>query len=176
MSKYTDEQKVAVAVDYCSGSAGMRAVALRHGVDFTSLRQWVAGYREHGAAGVQTKPRQRYSAEFKLAVVLRKRAERLSDRQAAALFNVRRFNIIRDWERAYDAGGVGALEPYITERRKKAMKKPLVLPERAQESDVARSKEDLIAELNQLRMENAYLKKLDGTFNGSLQHLPINIE
>jgi transposase len=161
MSKYTEQQKLAVAADYCSGTEGLRAVAKRHGVDFSSLRQWAAGYREHGAAGVQTKPRQIYSAEFKLSVVLRKRADGLSNRQAAALFNIRRFNIIRDWERACDEGGPGALEPYSVGRRKKAMKKPLSPADGAQGPDVARSKEELIAELKQLRMENAYLKKLD---------------
>ena len=41
MCIYTEEQTLAVALDYCFGSAGMRAVALRHGVDFTSLREWV---------------------------------------------------------------------------------------------------------------------------------------
>lgn len=160
MGKYTEEQKLAVVVDYCSGSDGMKAVALRHGVDFTSLRHWAARYREHGAAGVKAKPRQRYSAEFKLAVVLRKRADHLSNRQAAALFNVPRFNIISDWERAYDTDGVDALEPYHNARPKRTMKKPLAPPDSAQGQDAGRSKEQLIAELNQLRMENAYLKKL----------------
>jgi transposase len=34
-------------------------------------------------------------------------------------------------------------------------------PPPAERSDADRSREELIAELNELRMENAYLKKLD---------------
>jgi transposase len=161
MGKYTEQQKLAVAEDYCSGTAGLRAVAQLHGVNVSSLRKWAAGYREHGAAGVQAKQRELYSAEFKLSVVLRKRTDQLSDRQAASLFNIRNFNIIRNWERAYDEGGSGALEPYSFGKRQKMMKKPPSPADSMRAPDVTRSKEDLIIELNQLRMENAYLKKLD---------------
>jgi len=170
MGKYTEQQKLAVAEDYCSGTAGLRAVAQLHGVNVSSLRKWAAGYREHGAAGVQAKQRELYSAEFKLSVVLRKRTDQLSDRQAASLFNIRHFNIIRNWERAYDEGGPGALEPYSIGKRKKEMKKPPADAVRV--PDVTRSREDLIIELNQLRMENAYLKKLDALVRGKKNAAP----
>ncbi|MCP1121692.1 IS3 family transposase, partial [Robbsia andropogonis] len=159
MGKYTDQQKVAVAQDYCSGTAGLRAVAQRHGVNVSSLRKWAAAFRENGAAGVHTKKRETYSAEFKLSVVLRKRAEQLSERQAAAVFDIRNFNIIRVWERAYDEGGKGALEPYNPGMQKKKSAIVAGVEKAKMQSDAARSKEDLLAELNQLRMENAYLKK-----------------
>jgi transposase len=98
--------------------------------------------------------------------VLRKRADGLSNRQAASLFNVRRFNIIGDWERAYDEEGAGALVPYRVGKRRKMVKNPISPAIGVQGPDVARSKDELIAELNQLRMENAYLKKLDALVQG----------
>ena len=83
MGKYTDEAKLAAVRDYCSGEAGLKAVAQRHGVDVSSLRQWIAGYRAHGEEGVRAKkrPPTNFSAEFKLSVLKRMRDEGLSQRQ-----------------------------------------------------------------------------------------------
>jgi transposase-like protein len=101
MGKYTDQTKLAAVKDYCSGESGLKSVASRHGVDVSSLRQWIAGYRAHGEAGVHAKKRgpSNFSAEFKLSVLQRMRDEDLSQRQVAALFNIRRFNVIGEWER-----------------------------------------------------------------------------
>lgn len=110
---------------------------------------------------MRTKKRETYSAEFKLSVVLRKRAEQLSERQAASVFDIRNCNIIRVWERAYDEGGKGALEPYNPGMRVKKTAIVAGVEKAKMQSDATRSKEDLLAELHQLRMENAYLKKAD---------------
>lgn len=125
------------------------------------LRQWVAGYRAHGEAGVQTKKRgpSNFSAEFKLSVLERMRVEGLSRRQAAALFNIRRFNVIGEWERKYNEGGPQALARVSAKRHRKMPKTPLLEVEH-QGSDHDRSQQDLLDEVNRLRMENAYLKKL----------------
>ncbi|VWD46723.1 putative transposase [Burkholderia contaminans] len=100
MGKYTDQAKLAAARDYCSGESGLKAVAQRHGVNVSSLRQWIAGYRAHGEEGVRTKKRAptNFSVEFKLSVLKRMHEEGLSQRQTAALFNIRRFNVIGEWE------------------------------------------------------------------------------
>ncbi|WP_080430798.1 MULTISPECIES: helix-turn-helix domain-containing protein [Burkholderia cepacia complex] len=99
MGKYTDRAKLAAVRAYCSGEAGLKAVAQRHGANISLLRQWIARYRAHGEEGVRTKKRAptNFSAEFKLSVLKRMR-EGLSQRQTAALFNIRRFNVIGEWE------------------------------------------------------------------------------
>src|SRR5579863_7857449 len=109
MGRYSDRAKVAAAEDYCRGYLGLREVARRHGVNVASLRLWAAAYRVHGAAGVRTKQRKFYSAEFKLSVLQRMRSESLSHRQVAALFNIRNRDMIGVWQRAYEVGGVAAL-------------------------------------------------------------------
>jgi len=115
----------------------------------------------HGAAGVLEKRRSPYSVEFKLLVLQCMREEELSYRQAAARFDIRNFNIIRDWERAFDEGGLTALSPY-SGRRHIAMTTQLVTESQSQaHEDGARTRQELLDELGQLRMENAYLKKLD---------------
>ena len=162
MGKYTEPAKLAAVQDYCSGSAGLRDVAHRHNVDFSSLRQWVAAYQVHGVAGLKEKKLQRYSNDFKLSVLKRMREEQLSYRQTAALFDIRRFGIIGLWERRYDEGGFDALtkQPNRAGRPKKMpTTTPPVQP--SSTDDESRSRDDLLAEVKQLRMENDYLKKLD---------------
>jgi transposase len=119
MGKYSDQTKLAAAEDYCSGHLGLKQVARRHDVNVASLRLWAAGNRVHDEAGVQTKQRNFYSAEFKMSVLQRMRREQLSYRQVAALFNIRNrdSDMIGMWERAYEMGGVAALRPHLSIRR-----------------------------------------------------------
>lgn len=122
MGKYTEQAKLAAVRDYCSGEAGLKTIAQRHNVDVSSMRQWIAGYRAHGEAGVVGKKREFYSVEFKLSVLKRMGEEGLSHRQAAALFNIRRFNIIGRWEQQYIQGGPEALSWGSRGRRRKMTK------------------------------------------------------
>jgi len=62
--------------------------------------------RSARVAGIQRKRRQTYDLHFKLQVVQRVKSDQLSYRQAGALFNVRRFDTIAEWERAYDKDGI----------------------------------------------------------------------
>ncbi|KPH04158.1 transcriptional regulator, partial [Rhizobium acidisoli] len=86
----------------------------------------------------------------------------LSRRQAAALFDIRNAGSLSVWERQYERGGLEALAP----RRRG---KPRSMPEPpttdtstdGAQDDAAKSREELLAELAYLRMENAYLKKLE---------------
>jgi transposase len=155
MAKYSDRQKIGAARDYCSGHLGLRQVAERHGVNVASLRLWAAAYRLRGEKGVLTKDRQVYSVEFKLSVLQRMRSENLSGRQAAALFNIRRHDMIGVWKRAYETGGLVALYPGA----QAAVMSHISKPDAAEKvSDEKRTREELLDELNQLRLENAYLK------------------
>jgi transposase len=159
--KYSEQTKLAAVLAYMDGNGGLKEVAKVHEVDVSSLRKWIADYREHGLAAMQNRNsvRRRYSPEFKLAVLLRVQEEGLSYRQAAALFDIRRFNAIADWEQRYQEGGIDAL----TDQRRKNVVRKIVqnISKGPPISDDARSQEELLAEVNQLRAENAYLKKLD---------------
>lgn len=157
--KYTEQFKHAVVHDYLSGHDGFRTVAQRHGMRNRSLvERWVAAYRLHGDAGLGKK-RSRYEPDFKLLVLRHMWDNRLSITQTAAKFDIRRHSTLGAWERAYRDGGVAALTPPPTRRLKK-MTIPTTKPE-ATAGDDKRSREELMAELEYLRMENAYLKKLD---------------
>jgi transposase len=161
LEKYSEQTKLDAVEAYRSGQLGLNATAKQMNVGVSSLRKWVAGYQANGVAGVQGKRRELYNLEFKLAVLQRARDENLSNRQAAALFNIRNFNIIAAWERAYEADGMAGLDSRRAGRRKSSTEAaPVPLPQLGDDDDT-RSREDLLDELNSLRAENAYLKKVE---------------
>jgi transposase len=154
---------------YLSGNRGLKATAEAQGVGFHSLRAWVAAYQAQGAAGIERKPRKDYDPEFKLQVLARVREEGLSYRQAGALFGVRRFDLIGAWERAFRDKGIAGLRPGSRTTMKKKVKKP---ESGDAQDDDRRSRQDLLREVQQLRMENAYLKKLDALVQDRSRSVP----
>jgi transposase len=159
MSKYTEKFKQAVVPEYLSGRDGYRALSQRHGMASRSLiERWVSAYRLHGDAGL-SKKRSCYGADFKLSVLQHMWENQLSITQTAARFDIRRHSTVGAWERAYREGGRNALMPLPTKRPNK-MPIPTTKPE-VPAGDDKRSREELLAELEYLRMENAYLKKVD---------------
>lgn len=157
--KYSEKQKLAAVQAYMEGSHGLKATAASVSVGFDVLRQWVAAYRQHGVLGLQErKQRKRYAPEFKLEVLNRIRDEGLSYRQAAAIYDIRRFDMIGTWERAYAKDGVEGLismPPGPRRRTEADVERDLSEPH----EDAARTRQELLDELRQLRMEVAYLKK-----------------
>ena len=159
MSKYTEQFKHTVVQEYLSGREGYKALSERHGMASRSLvERWVTAYLLHGDAGL-SKKRSRYSADFKLSVLQHMWENRLSITQTAARFDIRRHSTVGAWERAYRERGRNALTSLPTKRPKK-MPIPTTKPE-VPAGDDKRSREELLAELEYLRMENAYLKKVD---------------
>ena len=133
-------------------------MAAKHRISQSKLRHWVKRYEAHGAGCFSRKWRY-FSAEFKLTVLQRRWADKLSFNETAAIFNIGQPLRVSRWERAYEQGGVEALKPRKI-GRPKIVNDPKDKPP-PERPDTERSQEELIAELNQLRMENAYLKKLD---------------
>lgn len=143
-----------------SGELGLRATALLHNVGFTSLRNWISRYEALGIEGVRRKRREAYDVEFKMKVLQKVKVDGLSHRQAGALFNIRRFSSIGDWERAYDKDGIGGLMPNYSRRRDQKVVSHAPEPPCDSEGSEIPSREELLKELEALRTENAFLKKL----------------
>ena len=95
-------------------------------------------------------PNKRYTGEFKQMVVETMRKESLSYKEAAREFNVSSDTRVASWERIYLEEGPEGL--YIERRGRKSTGRPKKLKPEIEE--------DLIAEVQRLRAENAYLKKL----------------
>lgn len=126
MRKYSYEQKLRAVEDYCSGQRGLRVIAAKHSVDISIFRLWISRYRQNGIEGLRTKRRgPNVTAEFKLVVLNRIDEEGLSFRETAAAFNMRKSDVIGDWQRAYARDGMAGLRPRRPSGRKgSAAKRP----------------------------------------------------
>lgn len=108
MTRYTEKQKLAAVTAYRKGAGGLRATASAHGVGVDSLRAGIAVYEANGKAGLVAKRRVIYDLDFKLEALRRMQDEGQSCRQAAALFNIRRLDLVAEWSRLYAAHGAAA--------------------------------------------------------------------
>lgn len=170
MSKYTAEFKLAVVLKYLEGSMSYRTLAEFFGIPNHSLvERWVGFYRRHGEEGLTSK-RSVYSAEFKLSVLQHMWDNSLSKGQTATAFNIRRHATVGAWERAYHAGGLEALKP-LRKERPTMLPAPEKKPETAKVEDT-RTREELLDEVEYLRAEVAYLKKLDALVRSRKEPAP----
>ena len=97
------------------------------------------------------KPNKRYTPEFKIKVVETIHKERLSHKEVARQFEINSHDAVAKWERIYLEEGKEGF--YVERRGRKSTGRP---PKMKKEVE-----EDLIAEVQRLRAENAYLKKLN---------------
>lgn len=95
------------------------------------------------------KPNKRYTPEFKIKVVETMHREKLSYRETARQFDICDHDRVAAWERIYLEEGADGL--YAERRGRKSTGRPPKI----------KKEEDLIAEVQRLRAENAYLKKLN---------------
>jgi len=167
MTKFSEQLKLQVVKQYLAGSSGYMMVARNNGIHESFVRKWVAAYRQHGVKGL-AKKFEHYDAQFRLRVLRHMWKHGLSYAQTAAFFDIRSQGCISVWERCYHDGGIDALIP---RRRGKSPKMPDTQPPQSPSpaDDQNRSREELLAEINQLRMENAYLKKLDALIQSQQQ-------
>ncbi len=95
-------------------------------------------------------PDKRYTGEFKQMVGETMMREKLSYCEAARQFDVSDHNRVSSWERIYLMEGPEGL--YIERRGRGIKGRPQQFPKEVEE--------DLLKEVQRLRAENAYLKKL----------------
>jgi transposase len=162
MKKYETKFKLKVVESFLAGEGGAKLLARRWSVPEEKVRTWVSHYRLHGVAGLQPK-RGAYSAHFKHQVLLHQDREQLSSRQVAAIYDIRNPNQITVWRRAFVDGGVAALED---RRQVDPMKVEEPNPE---PPDNASSYRALREEVERLRAEVAYLKKLEALVRANRQ-------
>ncbi len=96
------------------------------------------------------KPNKRYTPEFKIMVVETMQKEKLSYKEIERRFELPHRRAA-DWERIYLGEGKEGL--YVERRGRKSTGRPPKLKKEVEE--------DLIAEMQRLRAENDYLKKLN---------------
>lgn len=155
MSKYSSEFKLEVAQYYLDGKGGFSATSKHFGVNHELLRGWVKKYQQHGPAGLIKQKLSSYNGDFKLNVIEYMHNNHLSLSETCMKFNLGNHDIVGKWERIYYEEGPQALYQERRGRRKKNMSSKPRKKKLSKENE-----EDLIEEVQRLRMENAYLKKL----------------
>lgn len=155
MSKYSEEFKLKVVKYYLNNHYGWEYVAKQFDIPaWTTVRKWVRKYEEHGGKGLIKNQKSSYSGKFKQDVVEYMHTNHLSATMTAAKFNLANENTVLRWERIYYEEGPQGLYEEKRGRKKNMSSKPR---KKKLSKEV---EEDLIAENQRLKMENAYLKKL----------------
>ena len=154
MSKYTSEFKLQV-VKYCiDGHHSKYDAAKEFNIPSpTPIMEWIRKYKEHGVEGLIKQPKSSYSGEFRQNVVEYMHSNHLSATETAVHFRVQT-PIVLKWERIYYEEGPQGLYEEKRGRKKNMSSKP------RKKKLSKENEEDLIEEIQRLRMENAYLKKL----------------
>lgn len=158
MSRFSDIEKLNIARRYTSGLATYRQLASETGIDASAIRYWVMLERHHGHRAFAF-PYTNYPASFKLQVIEFIQNTNYSIREASAIFHLPDPSMGRRWVKKWEkdladvlgsrARGTSVMAAKDNDENKNP-------PE-----ETGTSLEALIKENEQLRMENAYLKKLD---------------
>ena len=155
MAKYSYEERLEAVLRVVEEGMSAKASAKILGTAYEHVRRWVKRYEQFGPEGLILKHGS-YDGAFKISVIEYMHENHLSLSQAAVKFGIPHDTTIGKWERIYYEEGPQAL--YRDNRGRKTK----------MSSDKPRKKklnketeEDLIAEVQRLRMENEYLKKLN---------------
>jgi transposase len=148
--KYSYEKKLESVLLVLESGCSARKVARLIGSEQKHIRRWVALYQAHGEEGLRIK-RGSYSGDFKLSVITCMYENHLSLFETAVKFGIPNDSVVLSWDRIYRLEGLSGLYQDNRGRMKKPKKpKPSVITGQA----------DIQKELEYLRAENAYLKKL----------------
>lgn len=158
MGKYTEQFKLTAITAYLNGTNGFRKVARHFDIDVSLLRRWVASYQAGGSLRPGSHAR-RYSLEFKRQVLSYMQEHRLSMRQTAAHFGLGQSSQIGTWQRQHYSGVIAVPTPI--KPTKPATTPMKIKPAKPTDlNDAQKPREQLMAELEYVRMENAVLKEL----------------
>ena len=156
MAKFTAEEKLQAVLRYLEGKESFREIAKSLGTHNKIIQVWMKQYEYHGVKAF-IKRYTNYSAQFKLDVLNYMIEQGTSLNETAAIFGIAAPSTIIQWRKQFETKGFDALQSKKKGRpsmKKDSNKQPKQAP-------VEGSPEALQAEIDRLRMENEYLKKLN---------------
>lgn len=163
MAKYSYEQKLEVVLGVIEKGLSHKSAANIIGACKGDAQKWVKLYQEHGVEGLRLK-KGRYDGQFKVSVIEYMNTNHLSIREAAAKFGIPGYTTVGQWERIYYEEGREALFRDNRGRNKMTNENKPRKPNLDKKVE-----KDLIVENQRLRMENAYLKKLNALVQERIQ-------
>ncbi|ATF10566.1 IS3 family transposase [Brevibacillus brevis X23] len=153
MSKFTAKDKLSAVLRYLYGEETHAAIAESIGTHKSMVGVWVMQYEKHGAEAFITSYT-RHSTQFKLDVLNYMKNHGTSPNETVAIFQISSPRLVRKWRSEFQSQGKDALIP--KKKGRPAMKK-----ENKKATPMEGSVEALQAEVERLRMENAYFKKVE---------------
>ena len=155
MAKYSyEEKKAAIDLVLIEGLSQCEVSRIT-GITRSHLQIWLNLYSHYGIEGLLMKSGT-YDGEFKINVIEYMHKNKISLTQTAATFGIPGVATVQKWERIYYEEGPQGLYRDKRGRPQKMNSKNPKKPTLNKETE-----EDLIAEVQRLRMENEYLKKLN---------------
>lgn len=154
MAKYSYEEKLEAVKRVIDDGMSIKASARILGAGPTPVLRWVSRYNQFGPEGLLMKHGS-YDGSFKVSVIEYMHENHLSLFQTAVKFGIPNDTTVGKWERIYYEEGPQGLFQGRRGRPRKMNSDSKRTAKLNKETE-----EDLIAEVQRLRMENDYLKKL----------------
>ena len=156
MSKYSNEFKLKVVKYYLEEHHSYPECCKKFNISsWTPIQSWVSKYKLYGVEGIIKPLKSSYDGQFKQNVVEYMHDNHLSATEVSNYFRLGNANVVLKWERIYYEEGPQALYEERRGRNKKMSSK-------SKKKNLSKEIEkDLIEEVQRLRMENEYLKKLN---------------
>lgn len=154
MSKFSHQEKLEAVLRVLDDGMSPQDSAHILGANRSCIKKWIDLYKNFGVEGLVLK-NGFYTGDFKVSVVTYMHTNHLSIRETAAKFGIPSYTTVGNWERIYyREGPQGLCKDNRGRKRKMSSDKPM------NKKVDKHLEEDLIAEVQRLRMENEYLKKL----------------
>ncbi|WP_217607393.1 helix-turn-helix domain-containing protein [Chitinophaga sp. GbtcB8] len=166
--KYSFKEKLAAVVAVEKGKESILSAANRLGCSRSRIRQWLGHYREQGKAGLKLRVN-KYSGQFRVRVIKYMLDKGLSLTETCSAFGIPNMATVYRWLTIFKQHGHQALlelqrgRKAISMARKKKQPDTNLTPE-------AQKLAALQAEVEWLRAENAFLKKLDALIQEEAQN------
>ena len=152
--RYDLDFKIKVIAYYKEGHSSS-ATGEKFGLDNKIVSKWVQQYQHGGIDAIKPKTsKAKYSSDFKHQVLTTMLTQGLSQSETALTFNISSPALISHWHKAYRLYGMSGL----TSKHKGSS---TVTSPITDKPDDEKTPAELKRELQYLRAENAYLKKLD---------------
>ena len=160
--KYDLKFKQAVIAYYAQGQT-YSSTAKHFAVNEKDVSKWVKQFESGGIDAIKPKSNKTiYSTEFKLNVLKVMKKEGLSLSDTALKFNISSPSLIGVWRKIYKTDGILGLKHNPKGRPSMSKNKHQYI---VNKPDHEKAHAELQRELQYLRAENAYLKKLDALLN-----------
>ena len=161
MGKYSEEFKLKVVKEYLEGSLGCISLAKKHGIpNHSQIQRWIRAYEAFGEDGLRRKQsKQVIPVQFKIDVLHFMKQTGASYQDTAIRFKLNNPSLIATWNRKFSEEGIEGLiekakgRPPMSKNRK-------AKSEKGKQAKSLSREEQLEREIELLRLENAYLKKL----------------